>query len=331
MIEPAKLDSYGPKALPQQAFARRLFAHYTSRLQKESFVFALAAVLLVYYTDTMTKYPQHKVLDAMAAACTTVCGHNSPSDAEKTLREWGDGVRERFVRENVARLPSSNEEETLRNNFASTLSRVVQAQSDTASNVAAIRCEVQHQGDLQREIVKLQQQLFEQQMSMMEQQKRQSISLAALQTSITALVGGSRASNIPSVVCDVSSVASRPKHSPLLTPPRKWPPDLNALRGWMMSSLLYRCWCERLESIPLDPACRAQRDVRSIAAIARNLLGSNVPPDPGDIPSLDWQENAKAAAVEAQRLALARVNATTIVRKRKKTGSALGVLRAWRR
>ncbi|CAK4377399.1 unnamed protein product, partial [Aphanomyces euteiches] len=77
----------------------------------------------------------------MAAACTTVCGHNSPSDAEKTLREWGDGVRERFVRENVARLPSSNEEETLRNNFASTLSRVVQAQSDTASNVAAIRCE----------------------------------------------------------------------------------------------------------------------------------------------------------------------------------------------
>ncbi|KAH9114065.1 hypothetical protein AeMF1_011831, partial [Aphanomyces euteiches] len=102
MIEPAKLDSYGPKALPQQAFARRLFAHYTSRLQKESFVCALAAVLLVYYTDTMTKYPQHKVLDAMAAACTTVCGHNSPSDAEKTLREWGDGVRERFVRENVA-------------------------------------------------------------------------------------------------------------------------------------------------------------------------------------------------------------------------------------
>ncbi|KAH9072444.1 hypothetical protein Ae201684P_022022 [Aphanomyces euteiches] len=74
IIEPAKLDSYGPKALPQQAFARRLFAHYTSRLQKESFVFALAAVLLVYYTDTMTKYPQHKVLDAMAAACTTVCG-----------------------------------------------------------------------------------------------------------------------------------------------------------------------------------------------------------------------------------------------------------------
>ncbi|CAK4720487.1 unnamed protein product, partial [Aphanomyces euteiches] len=121
MIEPAKLDSYGPKALPQQAFARRLFAHYTSRLQKESFEFALAAVLLVYYTDTMAKCPQHKVLDAMAAACTTVCGHNSPSDAEKTLREWGDGVRERFVRENVARLPSSNEEETLRNNFASTL------------------------------------------------------------------------------------------------------------------------------------------------------------------------------------------------------------------
>ncbi|KAH9117749.1 hypothetical protein AeMF1_008725 [Aphanomyces euteiches] len=337
MIEPAKLEAVGAKATQQQAFARRLFANYMSRLQKESLVFALAAVLLLYYSDTHSTCPRHVVHDTMVTACTVACGLTKPDDAEETLRVWCSSVRQRFVRENVARLPlpDSSEGDVLRSNFGSTLNRVVHAQSDTASNVAALRGEVQHQGDVQQELMRLQQHLFNQQMAMIEQQTKQLESLAAMQASIASFAQNFQPSSLPVSLSndlnDASCVVPSVSITPCLPPPRKWPTDMTALRGWMMSSLLYRYWSEQLDTIPLDPACRAQRDARSIATIARNLLGPSVPVPPGDSPSSQWQESAMAAAVEAQRLALARVNATSVIRKRKKTGSALGILRAWKR
>ncbi|CAK4303160.1 unnamed protein product [Aphanomyces euteiches] len=83
MIEPAKLEAVGAKATQQQAFARRLFANYMSRLQKESLFFALAAVLLLYYSDTHSTCPRHVVHDTMVTACTVACGLTEPDDAEE--------------------------------------------------------------------------------------------------------------------------------------------------------------------------------------------------------------------------------------------------------
>ncbi|KAG9409018.1 hypothetical protein AC1031_019279 [Aphanomyces cochlioides] len=135
----------------------------------------------------------------MVAACTVVCGLTTRDDAEETLRVWCSSVRQCFERENVARLPllDSSEGDNLRSNFASALNRVVHAQSDTASNVAALRGEVQYQGDVQRELVRLQQQLFEQQMAMIEQQKKQIESLAAMQASIASFVQNVQPSSLP--------------------------------------------------------------------------------------------------------------------------------------
>ncbi|KAF0732304.1 hypothetical protein Ae201684_010593 [Aphanomyces euteiches] len=111
---------------------------------------------------------------------------------------------------------------------------------------------------------------------------------------------------------------------------RTWPNDLQSLKGWSFSSLLFRYWLDSLDEIPIDGSLHGQRDSRRAAAIARSILRERYPQPPGESPSETWVIVAKQLAVNVQREVLSIVHAKNPQRARTHTGAASGLIKAWR-
>lgn len=164
------------------------------------------------------------------------------------------------------------------------MARLSYGTRETATDVAALGGRLERQADLQTRMLALQQKATQQQQKILDQQPAHSNAIVKVQQQQTELLGELRhparrtsRRQDAEVTASDDSLVSAPAGTALTLPQRAWPSDLQSLKGWIFSSLLFRYWVDELGDIPRDHRCHTQRDVRQAVGIAQTLLGDRYP------------------------------------------------------
>lgn len=97
-ITSARLEPDGPSAEIQRRFVCTLFEHQAPRLRIESFMFALAASLLLYLLNTLAVQLTHVLHAVMTSALHRLDEILTDQQAIDTLVSWSGSVSKRFAR-----------------------------------------------------------------------------------------------------------------------------------------------------------------------------------------------------------------------------------------
>ncbi|TYZ59544.1 hypothetical protein PybrP1_003462 [[Pythium] brassicae (nom. inval.)] len=294
-VHPAQLDDSGSSAASQRLFASLLFRHYKSQIVSNSFTQALAAALLLCSRGVLVQRGR---------------------DSRECVR-WSTSVRARFVRCDLHALPvassaSSTIDPILHLNLGDALVQLSSAQQEMAGEVAGVGTKLDQVASAVSQLVMMQKEQSRQQRTILEMQHQQEEMLVETARQQTVTLSGRPASSKRQTTSNKSQLAlddnralgpqkpsQRPDHSP-----QQWPRDLTSLRGWSLSSLLFRAWVESLALVPIGHKCSAQRDMRRALTLARHLIGDQYPVRVPNMSDAEWEDMAREAAVGVQRVAL---------------------------